>query len=83
MDRALASHGNGPGSIPGLGIVQLWICVILNEVLTGAVAHAQRGGKHWHLGQTSRDAIFVNECSGALALALLLVLHYELFVGAV
>ena len=32
MVRALASHGNGPGSIPGPGIVQLWICVLLNEV---------------------------------------------------
>ena len=30
--RALASHGNGPGSIPGPGIVQLWMCVLLNEV---------------------------------------------------
>ena len=27
-----ASHGNGPGSIPGPGIVHLWICVLLNEV---------------------------------------------------
>ena len=27
-----ASHGNGPGLIPGPGIVHLWICVLLNEV---------------------------------------------------
>ena len=27
-----ASHGNGPGSIPGPGIVHLWFCVLLNEV---------------------------------------------------
>ena len=26
------SHGNGPGSIPGPGIVHLWFCVLLNEV---------------------------------------------------
>ena len=34
VDRALASHSNDPGSISDPGIVQFWICVILNDVST-------------------------------------------------
>ena len=33
MVRITASHGNGPGSIPGPGIVHLWFCVLLNVVM--------------------------------------------------
>ena len=27
------SHGNGPGSIPGPGTVQPWLCVLINVVM--------------------------------------------------
>ena len=33
MVKWLDSHGNGPGSIPGPGIVHLWFCVLLNVVM--------------------------------------------------
>ena len=31
--RISGSHGNGPGSIPGPGTVQPWLCVLLNVVM--------------------------------------------------
>ena len=31
--RIRDSHGNGPGSIPGPGTVQPWLCVLLNVVM--------------------------------------------------
>ena len=33
MVRIRDSHGNGPGSIPGPGTVQPWLCVLLNVVM--------------------------------------------------